>query len=44
MRKSPPKSIPNYSLRIIITYIYDKININNFILLFFYDILWLEEK
>lgn len=44
MRKSPPKSIQNYSLRIIITYIYDKININNFILLFFYDILWLEEK
>ena len=37
MRKSPPKSIQNYSL--IITYIYDKININNFILLFFYDIL-----
>ena len=39
MRKSPPKSIQNYSLHTIITYIYDKININNFILLFFYDIL-----
>ena len=30
--KSPPKSIHNYSLSITITYYYDKIKINNFIL------------
>lgn len=37
--RSPPKLILNYSLRIIITYIYYKININNYILYIFYDII-----
>lgn len=37
--RSPPKLILNYSLPIIITYIYDKININNYILYIFYDII-----
>lgn len=37
--RSPPKLILNYSLRIIITYIYYKININNYILYIFYDMI-----
>lgn len=37
--RSPPKLILNYSLPIIITYIYDKININNYILYIFYDMI-----